>query len=153
MVYTKPQTKVSMSAKKLYIIRNEAKNQQHPFHVLGLSKLPLFMAAFVGGLAISVIAKLQNISNLEKYLTVGRGILQPLFSLPLSFSVDIPDESVDNRIVLFLILILLTLWGWGRELVNEATHQGFHTSNVVQGLKYGMLLFLLSEAMLFFPFF
>jgi heme/copper-type cytochrome/quinol oxidase subunit 3 len=30
---------------------------------------------------------------------------------------------------------------------------GFHTSNVVTGLKYGMLLFLASEAMLFFPFF
>jgi len=68
------------------------------------------MAAFVGGLAISVIAKLQNITHLERYLTVGQDILQPFFSLPNNMiSAEIPDESVDNRIILFLILILLTL--------------------------------------------
>jgi len=142
-----------MRNNNVYVVRNEAKNQQHPFHVLGLSKLPMFMAAFVGGLAISVIAKLQNVNNLDKYLTVGQGILQPLFSPSAPLSIEIPNESVDNRIALFLILILLTLWAWGRELVNEATYGGFHTTHVVRGLKYGMLLFLVSEAMLFFPFF
>jgi cytochrome c oxidase subunit 3 len=35
----------------------------------------------------------------------------------------------------------------------EATHQGYHTTQVQTGIKGGFLLFLLSEAMLFFPFF
>jgi heme/copper-type cytochrome/quinol oxidase subunit 3 len=114
----------------------------------------MFMAAFVGGLALSVIIKLQNVVKLSSFLTIGEDILQPFFSLPISFShIEIPDESVDSRIFQFLGLILLTLWSWGRELVREATYEGYHTSNVVTGLKYGMLLFLASEAMLFFPFF
>jgi heme/copper-type cytochrome/quinol oxidase subunit 3 len=142
-----------MSASTLKIV-NEAKNQQHPFHVLGSSRLPIFMATFVGGLALSVIAKVQNITNLEKFLTIGADILQPLFNvvgvLP---TIEVPDALVDTRIMQFLTLIVITIWSWGRELVREATYSGYHTSNVVTGLKYGMLLFLASEAMLFFPFF
>ena|ERR1700722_9984384 len=135
-------------------IVNSAKHQQHPFHVLGLSRLPIFMAAFVGGLAISIIVKLQNITHLPKFLFVGEEIVQPLFDLVgFTLQVSIPNESVDIRIMQFLALILITLWSWGRELVTEATFLGYHTSNVVTGLKYGMLLFLASEAMLFFPFF
>jgi len=34
---------------------NNSKNQQHPFHLLGSSKLPVFMAAFAGGLAITLL--------------------------------------------------------------------------------------------------
>jgi hypothetical protein len=91
-------------------IVNESKNQQHPFHVLGSSRLPIFMAAFVGGLALSVIIKLQNVVKLSSFLTIGEDILQPFFSLPISFSyIEIPDESVDSRIFQFLGLILLTL--------------------------------------------
>jgi len=133
---------------------NEAKNQQHPFHVLGSSRLPIFIAAFVGSLAISVIVKLQNVSKLSQFLSIGEDIIQPFFALPLCLlNQEIPDEATDNRIMQLLALILLTLWAWGRELVREATHEGYHTLNVVTGLKYGMLLFLASEAMLFFPFF
>lgn len=133
---------------------NNAKNQQHPFHVLGSSRLPVFIAAFVGSLAISVVAKLNNVAQLSKFLSIGEDILQPFFSLPLCLlNQEIPDESVDNRILQLLGLILLTLWSWGRELVREATYEGHHTTNVVSGLQYGMLLFLASEAILFFPFF
>jgi len=56
---------------------NEAKNQQHPFHVLTLSKLPIFMATFAGSLAILLIIKLQNIIDLSKYLTFGSVVLSP----------------------------------------------------------------------------
>jgi hypothetical protein len=92
---------------KLLIIKNEAQNQQHPFHVLGLSKLPLIMATLVGGLAISVIIKLQNVTNLSKFLVVGKGIMEPFFS---TSHFDVPNLDVDVRIVQFVILILVTLW-------------------------------------------
>ena len=47
----------------------------------------------------------------------------------------------------------LIMWAWGREVVFEAYNKGLHTAQVQNGLMYGMALFLLSEAMLFFPFF
>jgi heme/copper-type cytochrome/quinol oxidase subunit 3 len=133
---------------------NKSTNQQHPFHVLSLSRLPIIMAALVGGLAISIIVKLQNVSNLSKFLIVGRDIMQPFFTVAGTLpTLEIPDETVDSRILQIFTLILIVLWSWGRELVREATYEGYHTSYVVTGLKYGMLLFLASEAMLFFPFF
>lgn len=135
-------------------IVNEAKNAQHPFHVLGSSKLPVFMSVFVGALAISIIIKLQNVSNLSKFLAVGAGIMEPFFSVTGALpNTELPDSIIDSRILTFLVLILITIWAWGRELIREATFEGYHTKNVQIGLGYGMLLFLASEAMLFFPFF
>jgi hypothetical protein len=99
-----------MSSVKSLEILNTAKHQQHPFHVLGSSRLPIFMATFVGGLALSVIVKLQNVSNLSKFLTVGEDFLQPFFNLTgLLPALAIPDETVDTRILQFLTLILITL--------------------------------------------
>jgi hypothetical protein len=60
-----------MSSKHSLVILNEAKNQQHPFHVLGSSRLPIMMAAFVGGLAISIVLKLHNIFNLTNFASVA----------------------------------------------------------------------------------
>ena len=135
-------------------IINTAKNAQHPFHVLGSSKLPVFVSTFVGGLAISVIIKLQNIANTSKFLLVGEGIMEPFFTVVGALpNTELPDSAIDSRILTFFIFILLTIWSWGRELVHEATFGGYHTKNVQVGLAYGMLLFLASEAMLFFPFF
>lgn len=91
------------------IIRNEARNQQHPFHVLGLSKLPMVMSALAGGLVISVVIKFQNVTDFDKFLTVGEIIMQPFFSIPSLSSVGIPNETVDVRIIQFLALILITL--------------------------------------------
>jgi heme/copper-type cytochrome/quinol oxidase subunit 3 len=45
------------------------------------------------------------------------------------------------------------MWSWSLTLFKESTKEGHHTLRVQTGLKYGMLLFLVSEAMLFFPFF
>jgi cytochrome c oxidase subunit 3 len=45
------------------------------------------------------------------------------------------------------------LYRWFRDIITESTYQGHHTRRVVQGLKYGMLLFLVSETMLFFSLF
>nr|YP_002726387.1 cytochrome c oxidase subunit III [Siphonaria pectinata]ACE62832.1 cytochrome c oxidase subunit III [Siphonaria pectinata] len=58
-----------------------------------------------------------------------------------------------------LLLILGTLsvavisFLWWRDVVRESTFQGFHSSMVVQGLKVGVLLFIVSEVCFFFAFF
>lgn len=132
---------------------NSAKSAQHPFHLLGSSKLPLFMSVFVGGLAVTVIIKLQNVIP-AKFFLVGSAIMEPIFSVAgLVSGSEMPDSIIDTRLVTFIVFILITIWAWGRELVREATLEGWHTKDVQTGLGYGMILFLGSEAMLFFPFF
>jgi cytochrome c oxidase subunit 3 len=41
---------------------------------------------------------------------------------------------------------------WFISIIKESS-QGFHTTKVQKGLRMGMLLFILSEVMLFFAFF
>ena len=42
---------------------------------------------------------------------------------------------------------------WWRDIVRESTLEGYHTNIVQLGLRYGMILFVLSEVMFFFAFF
>uniref|UniRef100_A0AAU8HQF1 Cytochrome c oxidase subunit 3 n=1 Tax=Demospongiae sp. TaxID=2813625 RepID=A0AAU8HQF1_9METZ len=56
-------------------------------------------------------------------------------------------------LILGLITIVFTMIVWWRDVIREATYQGYHTLIVKQGLKYGMILFIISEVCLFFSFF
>jgi len=49
--------------------------------------------------------------------------------------------------------LLYVMFVWWRDVVREATFEGHHTSVVQTGLRYGMLLFILSEVMFFVAFF
>ena len=49
--------------------------------------------------------------------------------------------------------IVLTMFLWWRDVIQEAEGSHDHTPIVVIGLRYGMLLFILSEVMFFFAFF
>nr|YP_010042777.1 cytochrome c oxidase subunit III [Culcita novaeguineae]QPC56414.1 cytochrome c oxidase subunit III [Culcita novaeguineae] len=51
------------------------------------------------------------------------------------------------------LLLLLTVINWWRDVIREATFQGFHTLPVSTGLRYGMILFITSEVCFFFAFF
>jgi len=51
------------------------------------------------------------------------------------------------------LLLLISAGFWWRDVIREATFEGHHTSYVRRGLKMGMILFIASEAMLFFAFF
>nr|NP_945232.1 cytochrome c oxidase subunit III [Ixodes holocyclus]BAD04001.1 cytochrome oxidase iii [Ixodes holocyclus] len=53
----------------------------------------------------------------------------------------------------FLILLLLSMLQWWRDVSREASLQGNHTSNVIWGLKLGMILFIVSEIFFFISFF
>jgi hypothetical protein len=88
---------------------NSAKSAQHPFHLLGSSKLPLFMSIFAGGLAITLIIKLQNVVP-SKFFLAGSVIMEPFFSVAGALpNMEIPDSIVDARLVTFLTFILLTI--------------------------------------------
>jgi len=52
-----------------------------------------------------------------------------------------------------LFSILVCWYLWFRDIVREGTLEGHHTNIVQLGLRYGMILFIVSEAMLFFSFF
>nr|AJD83554.1 cytochrome c oxidase subunit III [Cynoglossus trigrammus] len=52
-----------------------------------------------------------------------------------------------------LILIALTAFLWWRDVIREGTFQGHHTPPVQKGLRYGMLLFIISEVFFFAGFF
>jgi cytochrome c oxidase subunit 3 len=47
----------------------------------------------------------------------------------------------------------VTIISWFNDIVIESTFQGYHTQKVQKGLKFGMILFIISEIMFFFAFF
>lgn len=52
-----------------------------------------------------------------------------------------------------MILLLASMYVWWRDIVREGTLEGQHTSMVQLGLRFGMLLFIVSEVMFFVAFF
>jgi len=59
-----------------------------------------------------------------------------------------------NFILFFSLFTLIFIASfWWRDVVREATFEGQHTFVVIQGLRLGVLLFILSEIMFFFAFF
>nr|QXU57643.1 cytochrome c oxidase subunit III [Cherax punctatus] len=51
------------------------------------------------------------------------------------------------------IPIILTMIQWWRDITREGTYQGLHTKIVISGLRWGMILFIVSEILFFFSFF
>nr|BDQ43684.1 cytochrome c oxidase subunit 3 [Metaphire tosaensis] len=55
--------------------------------------------------------------------------------------------------IIALLLIIMSMYQWWRDVVREGTYMGHHTSPVAIGLRWGMILFITSEVMFFFAFF
>lgn len=49
--------------------------------------------------------------------------------------------------------ILFTMFVWWRDIIREGTFEGAHTKKVQAGLRFGVILFIVSEVMFFFSFF
>lgn len=49
--------------------------------------------------------------------------------------------------------IIFVMYTWWRDVIREATYEGQHTKQVQNGLRIGMILFIISEIMFFFGFF
>ena len=62
--------------------------------------------------------------------------------------------SAGELVVSFGIgLVFYSMFVWWRDVIRESTFQGHHTGRVQMGLRYGMILFIVSEIMFFVAFF
>nr|YP_009454511.1 cytochrome c oxidase subunit III [Gonopsis affinis]AUF71506.1 cytochrome c oxidase subunit III [Gonopsis affinis] len=52
-----------------------------------------------------------------------------------------------------MMILIMTVIQWWRDIVRESTFQGNHTIKVTNGLKLGMILFIISEILFFISFF
>nr|QCF39615.1 cytochrome c oxidase subunit 3 [Glomeridesmus spelaeus] len=52
-----------------------------------------------------------------------------------------------------LLILILSMIQWWRDITREATFQGHHTIQVTTGLRWGMILFITSEVLFFLSFF
>jgi cytochrome c oxidase subunit 3 len=102
-------------------------SQKHPFHILDASPYPFLVSFFLFALLIPVIFYLHGIE------------------------IDGLIKRSDLIHAAFIGLYLVAMF-WFVAIVKESS-QGYHTTKVQKGLRMGMLLFILSEIMLFFAFF
>nr|WKU84170.1 cytochrome c oxidase subunit III [Somula decora] len=58
-----------------------------------------------------------------------------------------------SLILLGTTITILTVYQWWRDVSRESTFQGLHTYPVTMGLRWGMILFILSEVLFFSSFF
>nr|ALO76523.1 cytochrome c oxidase subunit 3 [Scydmaeninae sp. 840218] len=59
----------------------------------------------------------------------------------------------NNLFLLGITTTIMVMIQWWRDITRESTFQGLHTILVTKGLKWGMILFIISEVMFFFSFF
>lgn len=56
-------------------------------------------------------------------------------------------------LIIGLTTNILTIYQWWRDVIRESTFQGHHTPAVQKGLRYGIILFIISEVLFFTGFF
>ncbi len=107
---------------------------------------------------------INNIKKIKKITLHNFHIVDPSpWPLMVSFSafflllgLVLYMHSFEKGFSIFILGFLATLLNttlWFRDVVREGTFEGAHTSLVQQGLRFGMVLFIVSEIMLFFAFF
>lgn len=58
-----------------------------------------------------------------------------------------------NLLIAGLICTILTIIQWWRDIIREGTFKGLHTKELLSCLRFGIILFILSEVCFFFSFF
>ncbi len=79
-----------------------------------------------------------------------------LASFQMLFGLTLYMHFFEKGFFLFIGNLIATVLGaslWWRDIVREGTFEGRHTFAVQHGLRFGMILFIVSEVMLFFAFF
>ena len=86
---------------------------------------------------------------------------------PWPFFVSIASLSLTSSAILYfqlymrgglytflsLLILLMFMSFWFKDVIVEGTYEGHHTFQVQKGFRFGMLLFIVSEVMFFFAFF
>jgi len=97
--------------------------QKHAFHLVDPSPWPIFASAGLWGFTTALVGWFQGI------------IYSGFFAL------------------LCFISLIYCAFVWWRDVLRESLNQGHHTKSVQKGIMVGMILFIVSEIMLFFGFF
>jgi len=97
--------------------------QRHPYHLVDQSPWPLITSACALSTAVGAAMYMHSFKN--------------------------------GDLILFssLLMLVASMAIWWRDVIREGTFQGHHTKTVQLGLRYGMILFIVSEVMFFFAFF
>lgn len=62
-------------------------------------------------------------------------------------------HKINYSLLLTIPCTLLCAFQWWRDVTREATYIGFHTKKVYEGIRIGIILFIISEIFFFFSFF
>nr|AYW52303.1 cytochrome c oxidase subunit 3 [Agrilinae sp. 1 ACP-2013] len=62
-------------------------------------------------------------------------------------------QQQPNLMFLGMIITMMIMYQWWRDITREGTMQGLHTMVVTIGLRWGMILFIVSEVFFFISFF
>jgi cytochrome c oxidase subunit 3 len=114
--------------------RAEHHDAKHPYHLVDPSPWPIVGAIAAGALTFGMVMYMHP----DMF---GSGV-EPVLS-GLGLWTAAPG----------IVLVLLTMVFWWRDVVREATFQGHHTPVVQLHHRYGMALFIASEVMFFVAFF
>nr|YP_009519817.1 cytochrome c oxidase subunit III [Trichogramma ostriniae]AOM68250.1 cytochrome c oxidase subunit III [Trichogramma ostriniae] len=63
-------------------------------------------------------------------------------------------NNFNSLLMIFgMLSLFMCLFQWWRDVIRESTYQGFHTNKVLEGVKLGMILFIISELFFFISIF
>ncbi len=97
--------------------------KKHPFHLVPLSPLPILTSLSVFILAVGLVLLFHHYI-IGNYLTIIGGLT-----------------------------LFVCLWKWWKTVIDEGKIENHHTGPVRVGLRIGMVLFIITEIMLFFSIF
>lgn len=108
------------------MLPNKIKYQQHPFHIVSPTSVPFITALGLFFFVLSILA-----------------VFYPSY-----FKAYGPLVAPEVAVYLGLFFILVPVFQWGSDLLSDSL-TGHHTYSVRQGLRYGFILFIVSEVIFF----
>ena len=100
-----------------------ATTQKHPFHLVDPSPWPLVASTAAFGATSGGVLQMHGYTGGGSFLTFS------------------------------LLFLVTSMFIWWRDIIREGTFEGQHTSIVQLGLRFGVILFIVSEVMFFLAFF
>lgn len=97
--------------------------QKHPFHLVDPSPWPLVSSTSAFVATSGAVSYFHGFSFGGSFVTFG------------------------------IVSLVFSIFIWWRDVIREGTFEGQHTSIVQLGLRFGIVLFIISEVMFFFAFF
>jgi len=111
------------------------KQNKHPFHIVGLSGLPFLVALWVFIVFLFFVFVMHR--NFATFLALSCGVFA---------------SNINIFFIMFVFFIAsLLVSEWFFDICVES--KTYHSIEVQNGLKFGMVLFIISEIMFFFGLF